>query len=77
MADPITMGLTAVGGLLSSLIGSGNAPPTPAAPPPPPAPIQSPTGTPSTNKPAGGSSFLSQAAAPPQNQTGGHTLLGQ
>lgn len=49
-------------------------PQAPAAPPP----IQSPTGTQSTNKPQQGTSFLAAAApVPQQTQTAGKSLLGQ
>lgn len=49
----------------------------PKAPPTPP-PVQSPVGSPSTNKPNMGQSFVSSAApAPSTSQPGGKTLLGQ
>jgi len=49
-----------------------------AAPPPPPSPASQPVGSPSTYKPAQGSSFLSSAApAAATGQTANKTLLGQ
>jgi hypothetical protein len=79
MADPLTIGLISAGaGLFGSLMAGGQAQaPTVNAPPPPAAPARSPEGSPSTNKPAQAPSFLAAAAAPQQQNTASHTLLGQ
>jgi len=79
MTDPVTLGLSIAGGsLLSTLMGSAMAgdAPTPTAPPPKAPPAASPTGSPSDNKPKGIQSFMSSAAPPSPQRTGGATLLG-
>ena len=77
LADPAsltTMALGAVGSLASGLFGShAKAPAAPQMP----APSQSPIGSPESNKPAAGPSFLAAAAAPLAGQTQQKTLTGQ
>lgn len=80
-ADPATLtavgiglsGLSAAGGLASSLFGGKSAPAMPA----PSAPAQSPVGSPDSNKPSGSPSFLAAAAAPAAGQSAQKSLLGQ
>lgn len=75
MSDPITLLGSVIGGtLFGNLFGKQKAP---KDAPPPAAPESAPTGTPNSNKPKAQSSFVSAAAAPPQQTRGTSTLLGQ
>ena len=81
MADPISLALGAGGALLGSLFGGGKkkeaAPMAAPAPPPAAPPIQNPTGSAKSNKPAMTPSFIGAAAAPEQRSFGQKTLIGQ